>query len=492
MTLQDIGSERAVLAGIYQYGNDALIDVADLISSDTFTIESNQILFSCLEQALKDNKSIDLTAVITTAERMGLSERIIKDKTDVGYIRSLLNFPIKLENVRGYAKRLAKLEFARMAQAKHKEAHDELGRLKGSESIDEILAISENAIFDLIQDINKGKEDSPQLIADDSDELLQHLIDNPSDMAGLPTPWPCYNGVIGGGLRNGGVNLIAARPGVGKSNLGKELALHFANILNMPVIILDTEMQKNDFLFRSLASMSNIPTEDIETGQFGQDEETKQKVLDTNQQLKQLKIHYKNIAGKAFEEVLSIIRRWVVKDVGYDENGNTNDCLVIYDYFKLMTPDSLENMQEYQAMGFQISRLSDFCKEYNFPCMAFVQVNRDGIRRETSDIISQSDRLLWLCHSAAVFKPKLAEERLDGDNSNRKLIILKSRFGPGMPDTDNYINMIFEGEIAKITERGFQEDMNRILQIEDEGFENDVRPGINFDGDTESDNGDTQ
>lgn len=78
--LQDVGSEKAVLAGIYQYGKDALIDIDDIISSDTFTIEENQLLFLCLKKALEENISIDLTAIVTTAERMQIDKKIVKEK----------------------------------------------------------------------------------------------------------------------------------------------------------------------------------------------------------------------------------------------------------------------------------------------------------------------------------------------------------------------------------------------------------------------------
>jgi len=477
VSLSDVGSERAILSAIFQHGEDALIDINDIISSKTFTIDSNQLLYTCLVEALQTNKSIDLTAVITTAERLKIADRIINSKQDREFIRSLLNFPIKLENVRGYARRLAKLELARKAQRKHKEAHDNLEGISGNESVDQILAISENAIFDLIQEINQSKEGQPQLISEDSDEILQDLIDNPVNMAGLPTPWPIYNTMIGGGLRRGGVNLIASRPGIGKSNLGKELALHFSLgfSTSIPTLILDTEMQKNDQLFRSLASLSDTEINLIETGRFGQDEETKKRVFEANEKLKNTKIFHEDVSGKLFEEILSIIRRWIVKEVKYDENGNTNDCLIIYDYFKLMSPDSMKDMQEYQALGFQISRLSDFSKEYNFPCMAFVQLNRDGNTKETNDILAQSDRLLWLAHSVAIFKPLTAVEEMN-NNANRKMIILKARFGCGATQMEygkDYINMRFEGNKGKIEELNLksQEDINRT--INEQGFAED-------------------
>ena len=49
MILCDPSAERAVLSCIIQYGEDAFLDVSDLITESTFTVDSNQIIFRCLK-----------------------------------------------------------------------------------------------------------------------------------------------------------------------------------------------------------------------------------------------------------------------------------------------------------------------------------------------------------------------------------------------------------------------------------------------------------
>ena len=135
-----------------------------------------------------------------------------------------------------------------------------------------------------------------------------------------------------------------------------------------------------------------------------------------------------------------------MREVGYDESGNVNNCVVVYDYFKLMDRNQLNNLQEYQAIGFQISRLTDFCKEFDFPCLAFVQLNRQGD-------VSQSDRLRWLCSSYSSFEKKPPEDTAnDGlENGNRKMIVRDTRFGPGIEE-DDYICFNFNRDINRISE----------------------------------------
>ena len=49
MILCDPASERAVLAGICNYGEDAYLDVADIVQESSFTIDSNEIIYKCLK-----------------------------------------------------------------------------------------------------------------------------------------------------------------------------------------------------------------------------------------------------------------------------------------------------------------------------------------------------------------------------------------------------------------------------------------------------------
>lgn len=235
--------------------------------------------------------------------------------------------------------------------------------------------------------------------------------------------------------------------------MSKECAIHVAKNLNIPILYLDTEMVKNEQLIRILSGLSKIDMSRIETGKFGTSETEKQRVLNVLKDNSNIPFYHISVAGKEFDEILSVIRRWILRVVGYDNFGKIKNCLVIFDYFKLMNEDSLKSMEEYQALGFQVSKLADFSKKFDFPILAFVQLNRDGVTKETSDVISQSDRLLWLCTSFSILKRKTDEEiAVDTPiNGNTKLIPIESRFGPGLESGD-YINLQFIKNIASMRE----------------------------------------
>lgn len=444
----DVAAERAILAGICQFGASGLVDVQDIIDFDCFTLESNQVMYKCLVKALENSNTIDIPSVYSAANSLGLGH-IVTNKSETEFLRALFQTPIKSENVRQFAAKVKKLHVTKWMQEQIEQAHNKLGQITGTESIDEILSIAETPIFDISNQLNKTSEEKPQKMFCDIEEYLKFLEENPVDQIGISTGFSLIDLAIGGGLRKGVVHLFAARPKTGKTTVAKQFCLNISK-KGIPTLMLDTEMNKKDQIHRSVASETNTKIRDIETGRFG-DFANKNEIYAHMMSLKNIPYYYKNVAGKPFEEILSIIRRWLAQEVGTDENGQYKDAVILYDYFKLMDPSVLENMQEYQAMGFQVSKLVDFCNLNQVTCAAFVQVNREGIVKETSDIISQSDRLLWLCGSLCLIRRKTQEEIAESVNDGNTIIRpLESRFG-GLEEGD-YINFAFDKEKSILRE----------------------------------------
>ena len=119
-----------------------------------------------------------------------------------------------------------------------------------------------------------------------------------------------------------------------------------------------------------------------------------------------------------------------------------------------MDEKEVASMQEYQKLGFMMTHLHNFSVKYDIPIVAFVQLNRDGITKESTDAISGSDRQIWLCTNFLIYKRKGVEEIAeDGSNlGTHKLIPIETRHARGLDDGD-YINMSF-GDSGKIEERG--------------------------------------
>ncbi len=448
--LTDIGSERAVLSGLFQYGIDAYVTISDLISVESFGHFNNQILYRCIEKIVNNDQKIDIPSLLAAANQLGVLDTVNTDQ-ELKYIKSLLDFPINKDNVFSFAIQLKKFEFARKIKTLTGKIHKDIESVTGSESINDIIQILEDPVTEFLREDDGG--DTPEKIGNKIEDYVTFLSENKCDIIGIPTGFSRYDEAIGGGLRRKCVDLVSARPKVGKSVFADNVALNISSN-GVPVLMLDTEMSKEDHLNRLLANLSGVPINEIATGKFVDDEEKNAKVMESMRKLESIPYSYISVAGKPFEQILNLIKRWIVQEVKTDEYGKTNDCVIIYDYLKLMSSSSItNNIQEYQALGFQITALHNLCVKLDIPCLSFVQLNRDGITKESTDAVSGSDRLIWLCTSFTIFKIKSPEELAeDGPNAgNRKLVPIVSRHGAGLDDGD-YINMIMNGSHAKLRE----------------------------------------
>lgn len=448
--LIDIGSERAVLACLLQHGMDAYVSMSDIINVDTFGHPNNQTLYRCVERVMLNEQKPDIPSILSAATQLNVIDAI-NTPQELKYIKSLFDFPVHQENALNFALQIKKFEFARKIKKLTAKVHKDIDGINGNESINDIIQILENPVTEFLREDDGG--DVPEKIGKDIEDYISFLESNKCDIIGIPTGFPKYDEAIGGGLRRKCVDLVAARPKVGKSVFADNVALNVAK-RRVPVLMLDTEMSKEDHLNRLLSSMSGIPINEIATGKFIDDEEKRASIKEAMELLSSIPYSYISVAGKPFDQILNLIKRWIVQEVKTNEYGKTNDCLIIYDYLKLMSSSSItNNIQEYQALGFQITSLHNLCVKLDIPCLSFVQLNRDGITKESTDAVSGSDRLIWLCTSFSIFKIKSPEELAeDGPNAgNRKLVPIVARHGAGLDDGD-YINMVMQGSYAKLIE----------------------------------------
>ncbi len=478
--LEDLASERAVLAALCQYGLDCYLEI-DFVDADHFTDDMNQLLFHCIHKSVSENSKVELASILSAANSLGVHESL-NNKQEISFIRSLFNFPIHKENAKSHAVKIAKLKLARDLKKTLTACQKDLDATNGDEDVMDLISKVEAPILDATADIYQSSNKKTEIIGEDIDDYIEFLSENVSENVGIPTGFPRYDAAIGGGLRRKCVDLVAARPKVGKSMFGDAVAMNVSN-LGIPVLMLDTEMSKEDHLNRMIANVSGVDINKISTGKFTENPLEKEKVEKAAEKLKEIPYHYISIAGQSFENILAIMRKWIYQHVGFDEAGVTNDCLIVYDYLKLMGSEGISSsMQEYQVLGFQITQLHNFMVKYDVPCLSFVQLNRDGITKESTDVVSGSDRLIWLCTSFSIFKMKSEEEVAEDkvENGNRKLVPVVSRHGEGLDDGD-YVSMKMFGKIGRLEEGMTRNELHNNARSREEGFE------INEEIDSESD-----
>lgn len=449
--LVDIGAERAVLSALARYGSNFLLEIDDIIDAKTFTKDIHACTFNCFSKVLANSSQIDIPSVLSASNELGVS-RFFEKTADLNALKAMWDFPILAPNAINLAKRIKRLQIARDCQQKLRDAWSSLQSLNGDEPIDEILDRFEGPIIELSTSLNTGADNNPIKLLEDAPEYFEYLADNPVSSIALSLGYPLLDAALGFPLRRKTVSLGSSRTSEGKSHLAKAICLHNAR-KGIPTLLFDSEMDKDAQVNRSIAEVTRVDLRSLETGQFGLNEENKQLVLREAKNLKDIPFYYMDCGGQTFDNILRIARRWIHNVVGKDENGNTKDCLIAYDYFKLTNSSQLNGLAEHDALGYQINQAHQFCKKYDVPLFTLVQLNRSGITDESLGAIAQSDKLSQNATTVFMFKPKSPEEvQEDGpENGNMKFIPLKTRFGSNISGGD-YVCFQREGQFSTFRE----------------------------------------
>jgi replicative DNA helicase len=487
--LVDLAAERLVLAGVFRHGEEVYLDIADIVKPNTFTDDSNRTIWKCLQHLYEEKgaKSFDQASVQAAASELGY-HHLIDRPEEIKHLASIFHTRVDRANVVTWGAKLRKLQITRYLRERLQDADVQLSDLKGTEPIEQILGLAEDAVLNFSY-LDDDEARVTHKLSNGVDEWLNHVMSNPTDMVGISTGWKLYDYAIGGGCRRGTISLMGARPKSGKSMTALNVAINVA-LNNTPVLLLDTEMKDEDHWPRALSCISRRNGADatitaIETGKFTKSILNTHKVQEAKKKLHTLPLHYRSVVGMSAEEIMPLIRRWIHKEVGYHDNGRLKDCLVIYDYIKLQNADQLgDDLKEYQALGFLMTALHNFVARFDIPMLAFVQLNRDGETQETGSSFAQSDRILWLVTNYSIFKAKSADENISGtlSDGNRKIVPIAARHGEGLREGD-FINMHFQGKYALITEGDTRDNIQqRQIDQQREATELSTGVGSNDDG----------
>lgn len=448
----DTDCEKGAISCCLNYGSSIFyvndIEISQSDFHDTFLGDC----YYCISKILERDNSINISESVMVSE---LSKVLNLSDKNKERITSIKNSVVGKEDYSVFLRQIKFWSISRCLKSSLLNAAKKLDGLTGSESVVDIISETEKLVLDFIPGISGENEITK--ISSFAETHLKYLAENPVLAAGIPTGFPRYDKAVGGGYRRGSVNVVGARPKVGKSTLCLNIASNLAK-QNIPVLYLDTEMKKETQAIKWVSIHSDVSQSLLETGQFIKKEVTARAVDQALIATKTLPFYHISVAGKKPEEILSISRKWLSMVVGKDEGGNTKDCLVILDYLKTMDISDVKNVQEYQYLGDFITKLHNFSVKQDIPILATVQLNRDGINKEDTSVVSGSDRILWLCSSLAYLKKKTEEDVAAGDskcNGDRKMVVIETRYGQGMDSTSEYINIISDLDKSRFIEGKF-------------------------------------
>jgi replicative DNA helicase len=108
-------------------------------------------------------------------------------------------------------------------------------------------------IIDAVPDLNDADADN----LDDLARVQLERTENPAAPDLVPTPWADLNTKLGGGLQAEQLVIVAARPAMGKSVVGTELARHAA-FQGLRTVLVSLEMSKEEVTARITAATAGV------------------------------------------------------------------------------------------------------------------------------------------------------------------------------------------------------------------------------------------
>ena len=254
---QNVELEMCVLGGIMIEPKEAYPIAADYLTRESFYLDGHGIVFELMGELYNRGIPPDAQSVLDELRARELLEKI----GGSGVLMGMLNAVPTAANVEYHARKVAEKAQLRLLIRSCTEIVDECYRQEMP--VEDVLDSAEEAILKLSEKALQA-EFSP--IAAALGEYMKQLgiraeeverqkalgIKEPRISLGVPTGFASVDRIVGG-LRNSELTIIAARPSVGKTALGLNMAYHIATRERLPVAIFSLEMGKEQLAERLLA-----------------------------------------------------------------------------------------------------------------------------------------------------------------------------------------------------------------------------------------------
>lgn len=345
---------ECVILGACMIEKDAFGRIYKIIDADSFYVDDHKTVFKAILAMWNENRPIDMVSVYLGLLKASVDQ--IRGYGTAWYICEMTKHVVSSASLEYHAAILKSMYIEReMISITHAGIGTEDG-ISAIKTIDKRLAkLREKVVIDDFKGI---------------DEVLVNLYKHMDDvqhkeLSGITTGFPILDKITGG-LQNGGLYIVGARPSVGKSAfMGKMVFNAAKKEFNVGVISL--EMTDNQIAAR----ISSLATE-IEYWRIYRNrmiDETQAKYFyKKTAEVSELPIVISDKTGVDIGDIKSKIARLRVK--------SKIDILFI-DYLQLLdTDDKAKNANREQQVG-QISRgLKLLAKDYNIPIVVLAQLNR--------------------------------------------------------------------------------------------------------------------
>ena len=256
-------AEQAVL-GSMLIDPKCIPDVIDKLRAQDFYIDANRDIFETIFSMFSYSQTID---PVTVLDQMRVRGVIRYDSQQ--YVAELMEVTPTAANVLKYAAIVRDKALMRALAS----LADEISGMvfEGAGEADVMLEAAERKIYALRQGRSTGGLTHIAAILPAVYERISEAAASGSSIPGLSTGLYDLDDAIMG-LNKGDLILVAARPGMGKTSIALNIAMHVGKHSGKAVAVFSLEMSKEQLVSRLLSGESLVDGQKLQTGALSADE----------------------------------------------------------------------------------------------------------------------------------------------------------------------------------------------------------------------------
>ncbi len=359
----NVEAERSVLGSMLISPNASEIALGSLEEDDfSDTDPRNKILFHAMKELHDHDRPIDAQTVIDELIALHLEKNVPSQ-----YLFDLVNTVITPENVDHYIQMVKDQSVLRELLLKFKDIQDDYA--KGVPDISTFIAMSNDEISLIAQKrAVQGMRSAKEVAQAVSDKIAKSTAVDNRGLTGVDTGYKKLNEYTHG-WHKGDLIILAARPSVGKTALGMNLAYNATFRGKIPVAFFSLEMSAEQIMERLIACRSMVSNDKIQTGNFLSNRD-KIKISAAIEEISKTQLYFDDTPNSKLGDILAKAHKL--------KNSHPDLGLIVIDYMGRIRYSDRPNMSQRQQEISEISgALKTLARELDLPVICLAQLNRD-------------------------------------------------------------------------------------------------------------------
>jgi replicative DNA helicase len=423
---QNLEAEQSLLGSLL-LDKDAVIKIADRVSSDDFYSDNHRVIFEAMLDLYRRHEPIDLLSLSNLLGERNVIERI-GGRTALVHLSNVV--PTS-SHVVHYANIVSKKATLRRLLT----AASDISALgfEEAEDVETTLDQAEQKLFNVSQKFLKAAFTPIKEVLADAFDRIDELHRDQGKLRGTPTSYTDLDKFLGG-LQKSDLIVLAARPSCGKTSLALDIARHASVKHKVPVGLFSLEMSKEQLVDRMIAAEANVNLWNLRNGRLSTEgtNDDFARIGHALGVLSEAPIFIDDTANVNIMEIRTKARRLQM------EHGLG---MIVIDYLQLMESRTGGNSDNRVQEVAQITRgLKSIARELNIPVLALSQLSRQvemtkpaipklAHLRESGSIEQDADVVLFI-YRKAVDKNYRIEDLPPDERHIAEIHIAKHRNGP--------------------------------------------------------------